>query len=172
LADAFLTALETKALSDITVSEICAESGISRKTFYKYYSDQFEFFKALQEDLFVGLSEELRMLPPNIFEITPALILFAEKHRVLIRAALENWSGGGFIDQIIKYLYTTYHQEWEEANPRMPHKDVEYLFHYVVYGLIGIIRHWLVEDSSMPMEDVILRADHLLKISTPRQQEG
>lgn len=33
----FERALQSKAVSDITVSEVCSDAGISRKTFYKYY---------------------------------------------------------------------------------------------------------------------------------------
>jgi len=168
LADAFLKALESKPVSAITVSEICDKSGISRKTFYKYYLNQFALLQALQDDLFAGFAEELKSLPPNIFDITPALIEFVDRHRVLIRASFENWSTGGFIDQVIKYLHVTYHKDWEHANPHMSEKDVEYLFHYVVYGLVGIIRHWLVDDPTLPAAEVILRADYLMKVSTPR----
>jgi len=168
LTDAFLKALETKQISDITISEISEEAGISRKTFYKYYSDQFEFLKALQEDLLVGFTQELETLPPNIFAITPALIRFIDKHRVLFRVVIENWSKGGFVDQVITYLYSTYHQEWEQANPTMSKEQVEYLFHYVVNGLVGIIHHWLVDNTDLPVEDLIQHADALLKLSTPQ----
>jgi len=168
LFDAFLKALELKPVSAITVSEISKDAGISRKTFYKYYSDPFALLSSLQEDLFIGFMLELEILPANVFEITPALIEFADKHRVLIRASFENRSEGGFIDQVMWYLYETYHEEWEQSNPQMSKRDVEFLFHYVVSGLIGIIRHWLFEDPDLPAEAVIEQAAFLMQLSTPR----
>ena len=172
LTDAFLKALETKAVSDITVSEICEDAEVSRKTFYKYYSDQFAFLTALQEDLFFGFTEELKTLSPNIFEITPTLIKFVQKNRVLFRAVIENLNKGGFIDQIVIHLYITYHQEWEELNPGMTNQDVEFLFHYIVYGLVGIIHHWLIDDPHMPVTEVIKRADNLMKLTALQMISG
>ncbi|MCL1890907.1 MAG: TetR/AcrR family transcriptional regulator [Coriobacteriia bacterium] len=168
LSRVFLKILETKSLADITVSEISTAAGISRKTFYKYYSNPFAFLKALEEDLFVGFKQELATLPPNVFDITPSLIEFAEKHRVLVRAALENWDSHGFIDQALEYLYRTYRKDWEAANPDMSKRDVGFLFQYVVSGLVGVLRFWLVDNPKMPASEVISRADYLLRLSTPR----
>ena len=167
ITDAFLKALETKQISDISISEISEAAGVSRMTFYKYYSDQFALLRALQEDLLVGFTQELEGLPPNIFDITPVLIRFVARHRVLFCVVIENWSKGGFVDTVINYLYSTYHHQWELANPSMSKNDVEYLFHYVVNGLVGVIHHWLLEDPALPVEAVIERADYLLKLSTP-----
>ena len=167
LVDAFLKALEEKPVSAITVSELSIESGISRKTFYKYYSDPFALLTALQDDLVIGFKQELESLPSNIFAITPALIEFCEKHRVLIRAVFENQSAGGFIDQVIRHLYSTYRVEWEQANPEMSKQDVEFLFQYVVSGLTGIIRHWLINDPSLPVNEVVKQADFLMRLTTP-----
>lgn len=167
LFDSFLEALEKKSVSDITVSEVSDNAGISRKTFYKYYSDQFAILLAMQDDLFIGFQEELKTLPPNVFDITPALIRFTEKHRVLLKAAFENRGEGNFIDRVVDYLYGAYHEEWERQNPQMSEKDVEFLFYYVVSGLVGIIRHWLFVDPDMAADEVIARTDYLMKLSTP-----
>ena len=168
LEDAFIQALETKPVSAITVSELSNESGISRKTFYKYYSDPFALLSALQEDLFLELKEELKSLPENIFDITPTVIEFCEKHRTLVRSIFENQSQGGFNDKTTRHLYNTYHENWEQANPKMTKKDVEFLFQYVVSGLIGIIRHWLINNPKLSTTDLIQHADYLMKLSTPK----
>jgi len=168
LVDAFLNALETKQVSDITVIEISEASGISRKTFYKYYSDPFALLAALEEDLFAGFLQELETLPPVIFDITPALIKFSDRHRVLMRSVFENQRENGFIDQVMKYLYAAYHVEWEANNPLMPKHDVEYLFQYIVTGLIGIIRFWLLNDPELPAEELIKKANFLMALSEPK----
>lgn len=168
LFSSFLKALEKKPVSAITVSEISDDAGISRKTFYKYYSDQFALLVAMQDDLFVGFEEELKTLPPNVFDIAPALIKFAEKHRVLIKAVFENRGEGNFIDRIVDYLYEAYQEEWQKQNPQLSKKDVEFLFYYVASGLVGIIRHWLFEAPDMAANEIIMRADYLMKLTTPR----
>jgi len=168
LFDSFLYALETKPVSAITVSEISADAGVSRKTFYKYYSDQFALLLAMQDDLFTGFENELKDLPQDIFAIVPALIRFSERHRVLLRAVYENRGEGNFIDRVVNHLYTAYHIVWEEQNPELTKKDVEFLFYYVVSGLVGIIGHWLFNEPNMPANEVIKQAGYLMHLTTPQ----
>ena len=172
LFDSFLQALEIKPVSEITVSEICDQAGISRKTFYKYYSDQFALLLAMQDDLFAGFERYVEQLPPNVFDMAPALVSFASDHRVIIRSAFENRGDGNFIDRVIAYLYHAYHDDWERANPHMSQQDVTFLFHYVVSGLVGIIRLWLFEEPDLTADEVAKKADYLMRLSTPTDEQG
>jgi AcrR family transcriptional regulator len=168
LFDSFIKAMKSKPVQDITVCEISTDAGVSRKTFYKYYSDQFGLLKAMEDDLFAGFKEQLAELPANVFEIAPVLIRFSQQHHVLVRAAFENRGEGSFIDRVIDYLYQQYYADWQKANPSMSDDDVDFLFHYVTSGLIGIIRYWLVQVPKMPIKNVIEKADFLMRLSTPK----
>ncbi|MCL1880128.1 MAG: TetR/AcrR family transcriptional regulator [Actinomycetia bacterium] len=167
LFDAFLHGLETKPVSRITVSEICLEAAVSRKTFYTYYADQFDLLLAMQDDLFVGLKEKLDELSSDIFAIIPVVVRFAAEHKVLLRASLANSRDGSLVDKVTDYLYESYHEEWEKANPNMSTKDVVFLFHYVVSGLLGIVRYWLYDAPEISEKEVIKQADSLMRLSTP-----
>ena len=46
LFDAFLELLRAKPFDEITVNELCDTAGVRRATFYKHYSDKFEFLTA------------------------------------------------------------------------------------------------------------------------------
>lgn len=43
LADTFMQMLSKKPLDEITVNDLCDQAGIRRATFYKHYSDKFDF---------------------------------------------------------------------------------------------------------------------------------
>ena len=86
LYKSFLEFLGQKAVSDITVIEICERAGVSRKTFYKYYSDQFALLRGMQEDLFEDYRERLAGMPEDVFAIAPELIHFVDENRVLMKA--------------------------------------------------------------------------------------
>lgn len=169
LFDSFLIALADKPVSDITVSEISERAGVSRKTFYKYYSDPFALLVAMQDDLFAGFERFVVQLPPNVFDMAPALIAFAGEHRVLVRASFENRGEGNFIDRVLAYLYDAYHEDWEKVNPQATKQDVKFLFHFVASGLVGIIRLWLFEEPSLTAEEVAAKADRLMRLSTPQE---
>ena len=46
LSEAFIKLLESKPLDEITVNELCDVAGVRRATFYKHYSDKFDFITA------------------------------------------------------------------------------------------------------------------------------
>ncbi|MCL2750244.1 MAG: TetR family transcriptional regulator C-terminal domain-containing protein, partial [Coriobacteriia bacterium] len=103
-----------------------------------------------------------------IFAIVPALIRFSDRHRVLLKAVYENRGEGNFIDRVVDYLYAEYHEVWEQQNPELSKKAVEFLFFYVVSGLVGIIGHWLFNEPKMSVDEVIEQAGFLLHLTTPQ----
>lgn len=167
LYTSFLNLLESKAVSDITVIEICEQAGVSRKTFYKYYSDQFALLRGMQEDLFANYRERLEHLPADVFAITPDLIHFVDENRVLMKAVFANRGEDNFVDRILDDLYATYAPNWQAANPSMSKQEVEALFYYVVSGLFGLVRHWLFDQPKRRIDDVIADAAWLMKLSQP-----
>ena len=46
LFSAFLTLIQEKAIDELTVNELCDVAGIRRATFYKHYSDKYDFLTA------------------------------------------------------------------------------------------------------------------------------
>ena len=169
LYEAFLHFLEEKPVSDITVSEICERAGVSRKTFYRYYADQFGLLMDMQDDLFSDYREDLSNKPADIRQITPALIRFADQNRTLVKAVFANRAEGNFIDRIIDDMWETYRSEWEATNPQMSAVEVESLFYYVVSGMVGLVRHWLFDRPELTAPAVVEQAAKLLEVSDPKR---
>ena len=169
LYESFLGFLAEKPVSDITVIEICERAGVSRKTFYKYYSDPFALLTAMQDDLFEDYRELLAGQPAEVSAIMPALIRFVDENRVLVKAAFANRGEGNFIDRVLDDLFATYREAWEQANPKLSANDVEHLFYFAVSGLFGIVRHWLFNRPDMPASDVIAQTTALMHVADPHR---
>ncbi len=52
LMDALLELLKEKSLDDITVNELCEKAIVGRGTFYKHFSDKYEFFSFVLGEMF------------------------------------------------------------------------------------------------------------------------
>ena len=169
LYKAFVELLAQKPVSNITVIEICDAAGVSRKTFYKYYSDQFALLDGMQDDLVADYRESIAAQEADIFAIAPVLIRFAGDNRVLIKAIFANRGDGNAIDRIQDDLFATYRDAWQAANPAMPAQDVEALFYFVVSGLIGLVRHWLYDRPDMDVDQVISQAIALMHLADPNR---
>ena len=51
LADAFFALLNEKSFEDITINELCARADVRRATFYKHYTDKFNFLMSYTKSL-------------------------------------------------------------------------------------------------------------------------
>lgn len=169
LYDSFLELLAEKPVPDITVIEICERAGISRKTFYKYYSDQFALLAGMQNDLVADYRDRLADQEADIFQIAPLLIRFVDANRVLMKAIFANRSEGNAVDFIEDDLFERYRSAWEQANPTLSKLDVEALFYFVVSGLVGLVRHWLVAQPDLDVDTVIAQADALMHLADPNR---
>ena len=169
LYSSFLELLAEKPVNDITVIEICERAGVSRKTFYKYYSDQFALLVAMQDDLFEDYRHQLEGQPAEVSQIMPVLIRFVDENRVLVRAAFANQGEGNFVNRVLDDLYATYSTAWEQANPALSGSDVEFLFYFAVSGLFGIVRHWLFEHPEFSAETVVAQAAALMHVADPHR---
>jgi AcrR family transcriptional regulator len=167
LFDAFIECLAERPVSEITVLEVSEKAGVSRKTFYKHFGDQFGLLRGMQDDLFIGFQELLSELPASIGEIVPVLIRFSDENRVLVKAIFQNQGDGNFIDRVIDHLHEAYFADWLKENPRMPREDVEYLFYFVSSGIVGILRHWIIKEPQAGIEDVTRRVGWLMRLATP-----
>jgi AcrR family transcriptional regulator len=169
LYESFLEFLAEKPVSDITVIEICERAGVSRKTFYKYYSDPFALLVAMQDDLFWGYRDRLAGQPADVSALIPVLVRFVDENRVLVKAAFANRGEGNFVDRVLDDLFASYREAWEQANPALAAQDVEFLFYFAVSGLFGIVRHWLFEHPEMTADDIIAQAAALMHVADPHR---
>lgn len=172
LYSSFLAFLDEKPVSDITVVEVCERAGVSRKTFYKYYSDPFALLRSMQDDLFEDYRDRLVGKPADISAIMPTLIRFVDDNRVLVKAAFENRGEGNFVDRVLDDLFATYRGAWEQANPDLSESDVEFLFFFAVSGLFGIVQHWLFDRPELAVDDVLSKAVALMYVADPHRAEA
>lgn len=169
LYESFLGFLAEKPVSDITVIEICERAGVSRKTFYKYYSDQFALLVGMQDDLFEDYRDLIADQPADVSQLIPVLIHFVDDNRTLVKASFANRGEGNFIDRILDDLFVMYRESWEKANPDMAPADVEALFYFAVSGLFGVVQHWLNDWPDLSADEVVAQAAMLMHIADPHR---
>ena len=48
ISGGFIRLLEKEPIDQVTVTEICAEAGVSKRSFYNYYCDKFDVITKIQ----------------------------------------------------------------------------------------------------------------------------
>ena len=88
---------------------------------------------------------------------------------MLVKAIFANRGEGNFIDRMCDDLFSIYRESWEAANPTMDPQNVEALFYFVVSGLVGLVRHWLVDRPEWTVDEVTTRAFALMQLADPNR---
>ncbi|MDO4475072.1 MAG: TetR/AcrR family transcriptional regulator [Eubacteriales bacterium] len=167
--EAFLTLLEKKNFTYITVKEICEAAGVNRSTFYLHYetmadlllesvshmNEQFLAYMTKDSETFVTKMrdcplDELYLITSEY--LTPYLG-YIETHKRLFRTATENAAVLGMdksYDRMFRHVFTLIFDRYG-----IPQQDRRYIMAFYIQGLMAIISEWLRNDCADPIAYVV-----------------
>ncbi len=104
LKETIIVLLGKYTFEDITVTEICAESGVSRQLFYHYYKDKYDLVNSIYRKDIDEIVKKLSLSVP--WEMMAYHILEYLKTHKKYYSNLFNYSGqNSFLDFFIDYSY-------------------------------------------------------------------
>lgn len=165
---ALLSLLERKAFDYITVSELCAEAGVNRSTFYLHYENTFDL---LQETTTYLLEDFMSVFPIDADGIRrrfadcdfgslnfihdqylhPYLTYIRDNRRVFA-AVLSHPSTFRF-ETIFQQLFDDIFDPILDRF-RYPPEDRKYVMLFYLNGVTAIVGQWLKEDCEKSIEEV------------------
>lgn len=165
---ALLSLLERKAFDYITVSELCAEAGVNRSTFYLHYENTRDLLEEttvyLLEDFMSvfpvdGNSLRLRLADCDPGELNfihsqylhPYLTYIRDNRRVF-SAVLSHPTTFRF-ESIFQQLFDDFFDPILDRF-RYPAEDRKYVLLFYLNGLTAIVREWLMDDCEKSIEEV------------------
>ena len=139
ILDGFIRLLEKKPIEQISVTEICAESGVSKRSFYNYYCDKYDVILKVQaipemtdEDTEVSLSTV-----ENYFRRRYRWLL---EHRGFLKNVSryfgQNSSVLAFKDSLVKLIWKIIRQNHPEINQT---PELTYAVNCFVYGYLTFV---------------------------------
>lgn len=151
IRESLLELLEKKSLEEITVKELCQYADINRATFYRYYTDIYDLFQKMEEEIISWTT--LGILPSkknSIFEDEPIydqLLLILRKiqehysfYHIFFQSHLES-------DCLHHVLQNEYEHDIEylsHTNPAFNLTLFDYKFEFYKQGAIGAIGKWVL----------------------------
>ena len=166
--EAFLSLIEVEDFEYITVKEICSKAGVNRSTFYLHYetvADLLEETTQYMHRKFIDtFSHKANDFPDigncskdQLMLITPEYLkpylTFIKDNRKLYSAALEYPQ----IFQSDKTYQIMFQNIFSPILERfgIPANERQYHMLFFLNGIEGIILHWLQEDCSDSIENII-----------------
>ncbi|MDD4849074.1 MAG: TetR-like C-terminal domain-containing protein [Gemmiger sp.] len=151
----FVALLQTKALHEITVSDICKASALNRSTFYANYLDLYD----LADKVRAHLEEEVARL----YEAETTQRFNSNDYLKLFRHIRENplfyrtYFKLGYDNQ-----YTIRHYDKQQAAQHFDNQNIDYHIAFFKSGLNAIIKMWLAGGCKETPEEMeaILRSEY------------
>lgn len=167
----FTELLQTKELTQISVSDICKKAELNRSTFYANYADIYELADTIRknvEEEFSKLYEEEKKIG---FNSNDYLKLF--RHIAENQLAYKTYFKLGYNNR-----YEIFKYDSELAKNHFNNRFIEYHIEFFKSGITAIIQMWLLggcRESPEEMNEIIRdeyagRYEHAEKIKNTRTQ--
>lgn len=166
---ALLTLLERKTFDYITVSELCAEAGVNRSTFYLHYENTFDL---LQETVLYLLEDFQSVFPLDIdgFRRTlrqqdlrelnfiheqyllPYLAYVRDNRRAF--AAVLSHPGTFRVDVIFQQLFRDIFDPILDLF-HYPPEQRRYVMMFYLNGLTALVREWVADSCEKSLDEMV-----------------
>jgi AcrR family transcriptional regulator len=165
LKSVLLKLIQEKHVSQITVKALCAEAGVNRGTFYKYYSSPYDIIKGIENEIYDEFKATIEQNPlpsnPNVFIFYCFKLI--RRHEDACRALL--------IAQEYKLIYRLFElihdpcvKYWQQEFRITDQKTLNGLYTFISFGVAGVVARWVInpqhENSSEVSDFLNAVVDH------------
>ncbi len=154
LKSALLKLLKEKSLNQISILELCKTAQINRTTFYKYYGNQTDLLREIEDDFFARLDDEMK----DILEGNPNALLLVlnylyeqrETFCILVRAL----PAQEFAQRLysIPSVASIFQGLFDESN--YSETEAGYIRQFIFQGTFAVLCSWLQKENPERVEEI------------------
>ena len=152
IKDTFLSLLEKKDISSISVKELCDIADVNRGTFYRYYEDIYDLLKKIEEEFIEEIRESnsmVHMSHHSIYTFTKEILDIFENNKKLVRVLFNADSNIYFLDDVLEVAYEKCIGNWERNIDSDDYNELENSVVFIFNGALGVINYWVKNDFNI-----------------------
>lgn len=170
LAEALKTAMRTKKLSKITVSELIAACNINRKTFYYHFQDIYALLKWMLEQEAIEVVKNFDLIV-NTEEAIRFIMEYTEKNDYIINGAFDSMGYEEikrfFHNDLFSVIYSAIDRGEQELNVQLEPQFKKFLAEFYTEASAGLLIEWTKNNISQDKETVLKNLLSIFKITIP-----
>jgi len=161
IKETFIQMVNELGYQNITVKNLCEKALINRNTFYLHYSDKDDLVKTLMKESIGYLKVNLQgssfmgtiqITDYDLFQLEVKKIVQAINRDIeLYRAVLVDEYLSGYF-KILEFTFENY----VINQLQLTHKKDLITIKYIIYGIIGILGDWIVNDTASVDETAVV----------------
>ena len=151
----FLSLLEEKPLSRITVRELSAACGINRKTFYNNYRGVYELVDELENEVIRTFDTAMQEIDfvENPYAVFIKLTEIINSDMDFYGALLRSSRNAGLTHKIRLTLQQKA-QERFESRIELPPERISVMMDYAVSGMVAVYQSWFNSERRQSIEEI------------------
>ena len=152
IKDTFLSLLEKKDISSISVKELCDIADVNRGTFYRYHEDIYDLLKKIEEEFIEEIRESnsmVHMSNHSIYTFTKEILDIFENNKKLVRVLFNADSNIYFLDDVLEVAYEKCIGNWESNIDSDNYNELENSVVFIFNGALGVINYWVKNDFNI-----------------------
>ncbi|MGN0962532.1 MAG: TetR/AcrR family transcriptional regulator [Clostridia bacterium] len=162
LAQAFAELLEEKSFEDISVKELCDRAMIRRTTFYKHFSDKYEYLafyiRQMRDEFYHEDHPKKEESTGELFlRMASRLVRFLNEKEAMVRRVLSSNMPMTLLDALEEQIEVDITEQLREEvkNGKELPVSAEFYASFCVGGYIRILRLWLTKKETFSEEEVL-----------------
>lgn len=137
--------LEKKPLAKITVKEICEKADVNRGTFYLHYSDAYDLFKSIEDEMFemVMTTINSKLYSESMDSFLTELFNLIMENKNMCTIMFERNGTSDLISRILDTAREKIICQWTNLDKPLDDGLIDYIYNFVTTGSVGIISKWV-----------------------------
>lgn len=162
LFEAFTELLEERGFENITVKDLCEKAMIRRTTFYKHFSDKYEYLdyyvnRIREAFCIVEPSKETEFTEDFLLRVTRSTMAFFEEKRVIIHRILNSNMPSTLMAIFEKQVFdgVKEHLDLDVVNGRQLPLPMDFYAAYYAGGYSSMMQLWFMNQDKYTKDDVL-----------------
>lgn len=147
-----------KSMNDISISEICKESGLNRSTFYAHYSVPYDILKEIEDDTLNNLDLHFNNINVHNAEMLDTLLSYIKENDYIFRILLIKTKNDEFIQKMLDLSFKQFGNFNRYVTDK---KKLSYINTFVFEGSISVLTRWIKNDYDVTEKEL---SNTILKI--------
>jgi AcrR family transcriptional regulator len=163
LKKSFMQLLKEKALSSITVKEICEIADVNRSTFYAHYTDQYALLKQIEDELIEDMKSYLSTAnlqkEDEAVHMAQKLLEYFSTKQDECQTLLNETGDSSFERKVMVVAQNIIMKNWMDVYD-FDNDISNYLSTFIVSGSVQVIKMWMANGMTQsPKEMAVLIND-------------
>ncbi len=156
IANSLLKIMEQYDFKEITITQISQEAGLSRKTFYRLFSDKGDVLSFLFEELYIECFSKIQSRNiEHYWDVVQCYFDFWEEHKSILSLFRQNNLLPTLFEGAYKYSFKIFEYVRSKEVVDEFSEILPYLLAYSVGGMHSMLLKWVENDMKIPSELLI-----------------